>query len=454
MTDVVLFNPKSTETLKIGEVYYACPPLDLCYIASVLEQNDFTVKIYDSNVESEERFIDCVLREKPGIVGITAPSVALPQVYHALEEINGKGRGFEVIMVGQHVSEDPGILVDLGLRYGFVGYCEQGFTDLCRYLLRGDGDLSKVDGLIQNVNSKLILNKKQPYDLDSIPLPARHLLNVKRYKYVSISASRGCQYKCLYCSSSGPFYPHSREYLLRKPGNVVEEMKDVIEKHNLRLFDFVDDVFTYDKNYVKEFCRLIRNENINVQWTCSTRPDLISEDIALEMKNSGCVQICIGVESGSEAVRKKISRDISDSEIRKAFRVCRNIGLRTRASALVGLLGETRTDVENTIDFLAELKPTYVFLYPVILLPGSRLYNLALEEALIQKDSWVKYMRGELPLPIYIPQGMKREDISEYLKKGHRRFYLSLGYLLQRMSKARSISDIQEYVGFIHNYLS
>ncbi|MFH1125533.1 MAG: radical SAM protein [Candidatus Altiarchaeota archaeon] len=452
MADVVLFNPKFQEILKAGGIYYTCPPLDLCYIASALEQENFSVSIYDSNIEPGQCIADYVKSEKSRLLGITASSLALPAAYKALGEIH-KNSEVEVVLVGQHVTEDPGILKEFGLRYGFRGYCEHGFTDLCKFLVKDVGDLSKIDGLVRNENGRITENKKKPSDFGSLAIPARHLLDLSKYKYISISASRGCPYSCSYCRSTGPFYIHASEYELRKPGDVVEEMKGVVAKYGPVLFDFVDDVFTYDKGWVRDFCSLVRNEFPKIAWTCSTRPDLLSDETVLELRNSGCFQVCIGVESGSEVVRKGISREMSDSVIRKAFRACGKAGLRARASAMIGLPGEDKDDFENTIELLKELKPTYVFLYPAILLPGSGLYELALHEGLIQEGVWARYMRGEIPLLIYLPKGIKREEISNYLRDGYRRFYLNPSYMFQRLSRARSISDVKEYLGFMLRYV-
>lgn len=453
MSDVVLLNPKYTDVLQAGGLYYNPPPLDLCWIASALEQNGFKVGVIDLNVESDERLGGYLVRENPKVVGITTPSPALPHVYRLLNLLRQKTPETEVVLFGQHVSGDPRIIASLGVRYGLAGWCERGFADLCKYAIRDEGSMREVDGLLRNVYGRIVENEIKEHGLNELPFPARHLLDIARYKYLTVSASRGCPYKCLHCGSSGPYYPRSREYVLRGPELVVREIRDVVEKHNVRVFDFVDDVFTYDEAHVKELCRLLTKERLGVTWTCSTRPDLITNEIISCMKKAGCMQVCIGVESGSQVVRKRLSRDMPDEVIRNAFRTCRKMGLRTKASALIGLPGESKKEVEDTVEFLRDVKPTYVFLYPTLLLPGSGLFKLALKEGLISSDAWVSYMKAAGPLPIYIPKGMTRGDISRFLAEGNRRLYLSFSYLLQRMSEARSLSDLMEYASFMHGFL-
>ncbi|MBM3309029.1 MAG: radical SAM protein, partial [Candidatus Altiarchaeales archaeon] len=373
MVDVILYNPKYTDVLKIRGVHYCPPPLDLCYIAGFLEQNGFSVSIFDENVEGLD-FIDFLAGQKPKVIGVTAPSLALPNVYGIVGRLQQAFSGVEVILTGQHVSSDSAVIGEMGLNYGLQGCCEQGFSQLCKLLLRGEGSLSDIPGLLQagSVNS----GKKASFGFNSI-LPARHLLKNERYKYASISASRGCPYNCVYCASTGPFYVHYDTYTVRKPKDIVLELKEAAEKHKIEIFDFVDDVFTYNSDYALALCLMMQEKKLNVKWTCSTRPDLITKELAVELRRAGCIQVCLGVESGSEKVRKNIGRDISDKEIKKAFEVCRHAGLRTRASAMLGLPGETKEEMEDTIEFVRELKPTYAMFYPTLLLPGSQLFDRA-----------------------------------------------------------------------------
>jgi len=447
MAEIVLYNPKHMNVLKVDSVYYCPPPLDLCYTAGFLEQNNFSVSIFDENVE-DVGFVDFLASQKPKIVGVSASSLALPNVYNTVGRIKQFLPDVEIILTGQHVSNDSAIIGELGLNYGLQGCCEEGFAELCKTLLRVEEDLSAIAGLLHAGNKTS--GMKAGCDFASI-LPARHLLKNERYKYGSISASRGCPYSCIYCASTGPFYVHCDTYTVRKPKNVVLEMKEAAEKHNIRIFDFVDDVFTYNPDYVLALCLMMQEKKLNVQWTCSTRPDLITQELAVEMRRAGCIQTFFGVESGSEKVRKSIGRDISDKNVKNAFNICKKAGLRTRASAMFGFPGETMKDMEDTIEFVRELKPAYAMFYPTLLLPGSRLFEQAVNENRIERNIWTKFMKGQAELPIYLPNGISRVDLQKFLKDSHTRFYTGFNYFLQRMLEARSKKDIQEYFGLMHN---
>jgi radical SAM superfamily enzyme YgiQ (UPF0313 family) len=450
MSDVVLLNPNSAGSLYAGGVCYAPPPLDLCWTASALESGGFSVRILDLNLDSGANVAEYLARENSRVVGVAAPSPALPVAYSLLKLVRQNAPEAEAVLLGQHVSGDPGIIIDAGVRYGLSGCCGRGFTDLCRYIIRGEGSLQDADGLIRNVGGSVMANPAHPSHPDALPFPARHLLDIARYRYVTIATSLGCPYKCLHCGSTGPFYVRCRDYLLREPELVVRELREAVESCNARVFDFVDDVFTHDEGHVRELCRLLVKERLGIKWSCSTRPDLITEELLTCMKKAGCMQVCIGVESGSEAIRRRLHRDIPDGVIRKSFRLCRKMGVRTRASALIGLPGESRGDVEDTIEFIRDLRPTHVFLYPAVLLPASGIYKLALEEGIVSDDAWVSYMKGNSPLPVYVPDGMTRMEISLLLDAGYKRFYSNPRYMLQRIGDARSVSDLMEYAGFMH----
>jgi len=432
MTDVVLFNPPWNPQSSVDGIYYTSPPLDLCLAAAAVEQAGMTVRLFDHNVQSEASFAGFLAAEKPLVIGLNAPSVALPLAYKALLEIHEWNPKVDVVLMGQHVSDDPEIIAEFGVQYGMPGYAETGFAKLCELLVLKKGRLSDIDGLVHSVHCNVSIRHTAKTSPDESLLPAWHLAGVKRYAFLSIAASRGCSFQCLYCGSSGPFCPKSKEYILRSSEAVIAELRHGI-MHGMHVYDFIDDVFTHDETFVTDLCAAILKEKLPIRWTCSTRPDLLTPHLTEVMKQAGCVQVCIGVESGSAAVRKQIGRDISDSQIRNAFKACRRLGVKTRASALIGLLGETKETIEDTIAFVRELNPTHALFYPVILLPGSTLFNLAVKEGMVQKDVWARYMRGEASLPVYLPKGMTRADISNYLKEAHRRFYHSLGHFFQQL---------------------
>jgi anaerobic magnesium-protoporphyrin IX monomethyl ester cyclase len=452
MTDVVLYNPAWNPQPGINGIYPVSPPLDLCLFAAAAERQNLSVSIYDAAVSPEKSFKDYLTEMEPKVIGFNAPSVSLSLVYQAVREASQLHPDVKMVVLGQHVSDDLQILTELGVPYAVTGCSVNGFAKLCSHLVRKEGRLSEIESLAHVVKGKVSASNKAEEPRDESLLPAWHLVELKKYAFLSIAASQGCPYQCLYCGSTGPFCPKSGEYILRKPEAVIAELKYGIA-HGILVFDFLDDVFTCNPDYVKKLCGMILAEKLSIRWTCSTRPDLLSTGLVAVMKQAGCVQICIGVESGSAEVRKKIGRDIPESRIRNAFDLCRLVGVKTRASALIGLPGETKDTIEDTISFIKELKPAYALFYPVILLPGSTLFEAAVKEGIVQRDAWACYMHGEAGLPVYVPAGMTRGDISKYLKEAHRRFYNSIGYFFRRLAGARSMSDIRAYGLFMEEYL-
>ena len=118
-------------------------------------------------------------------------------------------------------------------------------------------------------------------------------------------------------------------------------MKHMVKNYGSKGIYFVGDNFTINKNRTAELCRLIRNNRIDIKWTCETKADLISKELLVEMKSAGCQTIFFGAESGSLPILQKLSKNINLQEVEHSFELCRQLGILTATSFMLGIPGET-----------------------------------------------------------------------------------------------------------------
>ncbi len=247
-------------------------------------------------------------------------------------------------------------------------------------------------------------------NLDDIPLPAYDLMpDFKKYllppggirgKWFNrgspmIMSARGCPYKCTFCSSCLMF---TRKVRRRSVQNVIEEIRKLHYEYGANAVYFFDDTFNVKNEWVKEFCEALKQEPYKLTWGCQVRVNLVSEEQASMMKEAGCVQVDIGVESGSPKVLKAIQKGETVEQIKKAFAVLHRVGISPMATFLVGCPEETMEDVEMTKLLLKEIKPSFAEFFYLIPYPGSELYRQAVEHNWIVDNSYEG--RGMVDRPV------------------------------------------------------
>ena len=436
MSDVVLVYPPYRRTPP-GRSY---SPLGLPYVASFLERSGYSVRVVDADMEGldSNAVVSVVAAERPRLVGITVLTHALPNVLSIVEGLRRVGIT-NVVVGGPHVTADPQIVADLGLVYGMRGEAEHGFLKLARFLLEGVGDLNEVGGLVVNEGGRL--HAERPCfvdDIDVLPLPARHLVRTRDYRFTVVFSSRGCPYQCLYCAEQ------CRKVRYRSPANVVDEISGLVREYGVRSVDFGDSVFTLDRGHVLEICRLLGERKVRIDWSCITRADLVDRGLLAAMKDAGCRFVSFGVESGVEEFRFAGGKRITDDAIREAFASCRRVGLRTRASILFGTPGETVADMRTSIDFVRDLKPDYALFSITQVFPSTPLFDRLLREGRIGNDVWREFMHGRVLSLDYLPDGVSLDEAYAVSNEAFRKFYLDNGYLWRKLSGVGDVYELSE----------
>lgn len=424
--------------------------LGLGYIAAVLSKNGYEVKIYNADYESSENYADQrkifesydnykkilsnlnhplwlevkenIERFSPDIVGITM----LTGTYKSAENIGRiakeLNKDIDVVVGGTH----PTVLSEETIKNKYFDYvvCGEGeytFLDLVNGMRVDD-----IPGLTYlNKKGKIVNNPEREFieNLNSLPFPSRDLyLNDNCYMdYGYIMTGRGCPFECAFCASKKVWKGHVR---FRSPKNVVEEVKHVHDKYGTKFFYFVDDTFTLNKNRTKKICELLVESDLDISWICDTRVDTIDEELLRLMKESGCVRVKIGVESGSERILKMVKKMITKKQIRDCVSHIKKVGIDLTIYLMIGFPTETQEEMQETLDFARELDPTYYSLSILAPYPGTEIYDDVIRSGVkLPKEHWEYFFHQskDMILTDNIDENLIEECLSLNEKNGKER---------------------------------
>lgn len=459
MIDILLILPPNNFTDMVREqknkrgrgyyVYY--PHLGLSYIASVLLKKNFKVKILDSVVNhlTEEEILKILIREKPKITGITVTTPTLPVVYSLLKKIK-ENSSSTVVLGGPHISFYPESTFFLGADFAIAGEADYSFSLLAEFLLRDRGKKENIKGLVWKEDEKIFLNQKEIIEnLDELPFPARELLENNKYanpvcskKTTSIITTRGCPFSCIFCSRA----VRGKIYNERSIENVIEEIKEVIEKFRIEYITFMDETFTYNQKRAEEIAREIIKNKLRFNWAAQTRVNLVSFELLKIFKEAGCVNLSFGVESGKEEVRKILNKPVSFNEYKKFVEDCRKLGIETNAYYMLGHPTEKLEDIKETINFAKKLDTDYASFNITNIFPGSPLYQEMLEKKLISKNIWEEFTLNKAELPVYLPEGVGRKELEKLLGSAFRSFYFRPKIIYRKLKKIKKFSDFLHHL--------
>lgn len=347
--------------------FHNYPPVNLVELASYLIQGGFkNTKILDLNFDFTDKLnienpviesAKKILKQKPDIICITCNAVQFPFVCELSKELKLKTK-CPVVVGGVMPSLDPKLVLKLTKAdFAIRGEGELTLFELLQFF-QNKKELKNINGLSYTDKTGKIINNKdrQLLNLDDLPFPSFNLIskNLKNNKNIWLTASRGCAYKCKFCSGNDIWH-----FQRRKKTSVIEKQLKILKtKYGIKNFVFGDDCLTLNKNWLKELCFKI--ESLKLQWGCLSRIDLIDEEILKYIKKAGCRHIYHGIESGSQQVRKKLDKKMSYSNISILNTVKAEIkqGLSVTCSFMSGIPFETQADMMKTFELAKQIKNT------------------------------------------------------------------------------------------------
>jgi radical SAM superfamily enzyme YgiQ (UPF0313 family) len=359
------------------------PPLSICYLGAVLREAGHEVILVDMTVSNMTL---AALRRKlkafrPQVVGISAISASFTKGAAIAGLVKELDPQVAVLMGGMHPTfADRSTLerypVDIVVR----NEGERTVLEVLAHLEAGADGLGGIAGISYKDESGAIqVNPPRAYitDLDSLPLPAYDLLETMpiyaRLREFLVVTSRGCPYRCIFCSSS-PFWGH--RWRVRSIDHLMAEIDHLVDRYGAKTMVFGDDNFSFDNPRVFEICQALHAGNYQLDWRCSVRADSLTRPLLQAMRDSGCSGLFIGVESGSQKSLDLLRKRSRLEDSLEAVRLCREVGIETTCAMLMGLPWETEQDIRENIAFVTHrLRPHEVvwnLLHPD---PGSELYE-------------------------------------------------------------------------------
>ncbi|TVL97294.1 MAG: B12-binding domain-containing radical SAM protein [Candidatus Brocadia sp. WS118] len=342
------------------------PPLGLLYNATFARVYGYEVTLID--LSSYPVFnLENAIPDDYDIYGFSTYSVNYRFTKQLAQSIKKRNPNCILIAGGPHASALPIVVSE----------------DEFDVVVKGEGELALVE-IINYLQHGLPLPKTilgQPFDpLDLLPFPDYNLVDLNTYtrevngsRCISILSSRGCPYPCVFCNSN--IMGAGKTIRYRSPGNVTAEIREIKKKFGIRHFRFQDDIFTLNIHRVRELTPCLKEEDI--EYRCFARVNTFSFEMAKLLRESGCIHVSFGVESGSRKILSKhgMHKLQSPEQIKNALENSHKVGLKTRIFLIVGFPGETDETIEETLTLMRSCPWEEFSVYPLIAYPGTPLHD-------------------------------------------------------------------------------
>lgn len=388
-------------------------PLSLLSICPNLEAAGYEPVIIDTRIESDyEEKIRNHLSESL-FVGIT--SMTGMQIHYALQVaalIRELDPQKTIVWGGIHATILPEqTLADSRVDIVVAGEGEEVVVELAD-CLAGGGDLRTVKGIyFQDELGKVIFTGQRPFlDMNTVPMPAWHLIDVSKYSEIGVQTGRGCPYRCRFCFNH--LY-NGRKWRAKDADLVIEELRVLKERYNVNHVVFYDDNFFSNLKRVRYLCQEIVDNNLEIRWSTTCRADIlarrVNEDFAVLLKKAGVHILFVGSESGSQRILTEvINKQITTDDIIGMAETTRKYQLRVHTSFMSGFPGESESERRltfNLMDRILEINPdlyiTTICIYTPY--PGNPLYDEIVSKGLFNPpealEEWVRLTFFNCQLP-------------------------------------------------------
>ena len=380
-------------------------PLGTLYAAAALRESGASVKVFDTTLQNPLKGIMAMLRrETPKLVVIYEDDfnflskMCLLSMRQTAQQIArlGKGAGAVVVAHGSDETDFADEYLKAGVDYILTGEAENTLTELCRAILAGQ-DPSGIPGLIwKDAAGSLHRSGSSPVrntDWSKMPLPARDLIDMSLYRdawsdahghfSANVVASRGCPYSCNWCAKpiSG------NKYQLRPAADVAQELRDLKQHHGAEHIWFSDDIFALNRHWLQDFAQWVRTYDAIIPYKIQARADLLREDVVALLAESGCDEVWMGVESGSQKVLDAMDKRLHVSDVVAARTHLRAAGIKACFFLQLGYPGEGWQELLETLALVRATRPDDIGVSISYPLPGTVFYERVQAE-LAAKRNW------------------------------------------------------------------
>jgi anaerobic magnesium-protoporphyrin IX monomethyl ester cyclase len=424
---VLLIDPP----VQVWELMGDCcaPPLGLAYIAAVLEQHDIPVELVHCNG------LGITWKDLPDLIRTASPDIvgtgALTPMYSGLVRTVKMAKEIDsqiiTVVGGSHVTFTYEDTLQQVPEIDFIvrGEGEDTIVDLVK-CLETDSDLKNIKGIAYRDNGTIIATEpRPPLDVNSLPLPAYHLLPMEKYhfefldEFSTMLTSRGCPFSCTFCSE-WDFW--GRPWRPRDPESVGEELEIISRKYKKKSVWFGDDCFNVDYNHIKGICEQIQERDLDIQWFYQGRVDFLVKykDLLPLMRKTGNIMTQIGIEASTDDELDSMNKKITTDQIREAVNLMKEHDIVSQGLIIIGTFDDTMESILHKIKFMRSLKVDFPIFTMFTPFPGSKVYEQAIEEGLIEDHDFDHFDMAYCVMPT---KNLNRQELFKWYGECHREYY-------------------------------
>lgn len=316
------------------------PPLGLWYIAEALK---------DHNVTIVDMGLGDAIPSGADVYGVTGTSVNVGQMKAILSELTGLR-----VTGGSHATALPNEMLEMGFDTVVCGEADQVIAEIIEREITGIVNTPRIENI-----DNLFPDRSQSY---------RYHYKIDGLQATTMITSRGCPHDCSFCSKE----VYGRLRYTRSAESVMIEI-DSVMSHGYRAVMFYDDTFMTGRKRLETLCEEFKKRQL--VWRCLARSDSADKEILTLMKESGCREIAVGIESGSQTILDNIHKHETVEQQRNCINMAHEAGMRVKAFMIVGLPGENWDTIRETDKFLEETRPECLDISILAVYPGSDIYK-------------------------------------------------------------------------------
>lgn len=450
MKKVLLLNPPGSK-LYIRDAYssltskanYYWPPVDLIVQSGILgEQYDIEVLDAIALKLSPSEAFQKIVHYEPEAVFFVTGSVSWPEDSVFLKKIK---EVLNPIMIGsgnilQFASEK--IMHDSPFVDAIL--CDITSDSIVKYL---EGNNGRIENLLYKKDTTIVEGERtKATGTFAVPIPKHELFPLDRYAlpffrrrgpFTISFASFGCPYTCVYC------YAGSFGFKLRDTENTISELK-YIQSLSIKKVRFRDSSFTHDGDHALRLCLRMKDENLDFEWYCESRPDTLGEPLVRAMKEAGCSMITFGIESADKELLSRYRDTLPSTEdIKRSFSLCKKYKIRTGAHIMIGLPGDDEQKILDTLNFLIEIDCDFAGFNIANPRLGTKLRDISIKNRWIHEDLQEADSSGAFP--VIETEKLTRERLWQLHHQLMKRFYFRPYYLYKILKDIKSFEDLKMY---------
>jgi len=360
----------------------------MMYLSSVLKKDGHTcdISIFDTFPDLKE-----IKEKRPDILAVSTTTGIHLRFLEACKQVK-RELDLPIIFGGAHPTFFPRILEEESVDFICRGEGERPFLEFLSAFEHGHPPFG-IKNIDEKHNGEIVSNGLRPFlqDLDVLPFPDRELVrgySLFKQRWKSSISGRGCPYQCSYCFNHSMMKLTSGRWVRKRSvDNVVEEVAEIKARYSIRDLDFLDDTFILNEKWIEEFAEKFP-KHVGLPFGCNVRANLVNDRICRLLREAGCIEVAMGVESGNDRLRNEVlKRDLNREQIIEAAKLIRKYGIRLITQNMIGLPGETTENALETVELNVKCRPDlsgFSFYQPY---PGTQLCDYATSKGLFSGEA-------------------------------------------------------------------